>query len=60
VGSYAVVQPSGAGETAITDTTGGSTADFTIVDVGVVFSQASINNNFQGDRLLNQLRLIWS
>lgn len=40
-----VIQPAGANQAAITDSTGG-TASFTLVDVGAVFSQANINNNF--------------
>lgn len=51
-----VVQPSGANEAALTDSTTG-TASFTLVDVGLAFSQANINNNFASvARLLNQLR----
>lgn len=40
-----VVQPAGANQAAITDSTGG-TPGFTLVDVGIVFNQANINNNF--------------
>ena len=40
-----VVQPAGANQAAITDSTGG-TAGFTLVDVGAVPTQANINNNF--------------
>jgi hypothetical protein len=51
-----IVQPAGANQQALTDSTTG-TASFTLVDVGVVFSQANVNNNFASvARLLNQLR----
>lgn len=44
-GATPIVQPSGANQAAITDSTTG-TAAFTLVDVGLAFSQANINNNF--------------
>jgi hypothetical protein len=40
-----IVQPAAAGQAAITDSTGGIAAS-SLVDVGVVFSQAAINANF--------------
>lgn len=40
-----VVQPAAAAQAALTDNTTG-TADGTLVDVGIAFSQADINNNF--------------
>lgn len=40
-----IIQPAAALQAAITNSTGG-TQDGTLVDVGVVFSQANINNNF--------------
>jgi hypothetical protein len=40
-----IIQPASANQAAITDSTTG-TAGFTLVDVGIVFSQANINNNF--------------
>lgn len=40
-----VIQPAGANQAAITDSTTG-TPGFTLNDVGVVFSQSAINNNF--------------
>lgn len=40
-----IIQPAGAGQAAYTDSTGGTPAA-SLVDVGVVFSQANINNNF--------------
>lgn len=56
-GATPVGQPASANQTAITDSTGGSTANTTIVDVGVVFSQANINANFaKVTKLLNQIR----
>lgn len=51
-----VVQPAGANQAALTDSTTG-TAGFTLVDVGVVFSQANINNNFASlNRQVNAFR----
>lgn len=50
-------QRSGAAQTALTDSTGGSTAAFTIADVGASFSQSTLNNNFaRTARLVNELR----
>lgn len=40
-----VIQPADANQAAITDSTTG-TAGFTLVDVGVAFSQTNVNNNF--------------
>ena len=40
-----IVQPASANQGAITDSTTG-TAGFTLVDVGAIFNQANINNNF--------------
>lgn len=40
-----IIQPAGAGQVAYTDSTGGTPAA-SLVDVGVVFSEANINNNF--------------
>lgn len=40
-----VIQPASANQAVLTNSTGG-TYDGTLVDVGVVFSQANINNNF--------------
>lgn len=51
-----VVQPASANQAALTDSTGG-TADGTVADVGAVFSQSTLNNNFADiTRLVNQLR----
>lgn len=51
-----IVQPSSANQAALVDSTTGS-ADGTVVDVGAVFSQSAINNNFADViRLVNQLR----
>lgn len=51
-----IVQPSGANQAALTDSTTG-TAAFTLVDVGALFNQANINNNFASvARLLNEIR----
>lgn len=46
-----IIQPAGAGQAAYTDSTGGTPAA-SLVDVGVVFSQANINNNFATVSLL--------
>jgi hypothetical protein len=40
-----IIQPASANQAAITDSTTG-TAGFTLVDVGAIFSQTNINNNF--------------
>lgn len=51
-----IVQPAGANQAALTDSTGGTPA-FTLVDVGVAFSQTNVNNNFASiARMLNQMR----
>lgn len=51
-----VVQPAGAHQAAITDSTGG-TPSFTLVDVGVVPTQANINDNFASiNRQLDAIR----
>lgn len=44
-GVTAVIQPASANQAALTDSTTG-TAGFTLVDVGIVFSQGNINSNF--------------
>jgi len=50
-------QRSGADQTALTDSTGGSTAAYTIADVGASFSQSTLNNNFaRVVKLVNELR----
>ncbi len=51
-----VVQPSGAAQAALTDSTTG-TAGTTLADVGASFTQATLNNNFASlANLLNKLR----
>ncbi len=51
-----IVQPSGANQAAITDSTTG-TASFTLSDVGIAFSQSAINNNFASlARQVNEMR----
>jgi hypothetical protein len=51
-----IIQPAGANQAAITNSTGG-TYNGTLVDVGVVFSQANINDNFTDlHTLLNEIR----
>jgi hypothetical protein len=51
-----IVQPAGANQAALTDSTTG-TAGFTLSDVGAVFSQATINNNFASlARLVDNMR----
>lgn len=52
-----IVQPASANQAALTDSTTGSTADTTLVDVGAVFSQGNVNDNFaKVAKLVNQLR----
>jgi len=52
-----IVQPASANQAALTDSTTGSTADTTLVDVGAVFSHGNINDNFaKVAKLVNQLR----
>lgn len=51
-----IIQPASANQAAITDSTGG-TASFTLVDVGAVFSQGNINDNFATlNRQVNAIR----
>ena len=51
-----IIQPANANQAAVTDSTTG-TPSFTLVDVGVVFSQANENNNFASlARQLNEIR----
>lgn len=51
-----VIQPASANQAILTNSTGG-TYDGTLVDVGLVFSQANINNNFTDVfTLLNEIR----
>lgn len=55
-GATPIIQPSGANQALLTDSTTG-TASFTLVDVGIAFSQANINNNFASlARTVNELR----
>lgn len=55
-GKTPIVQPSGANQGALTDSTTG-TAGFTLSDVGIVFSQAAINSNFASlARLVDNIR----
>lgn len=44
-GATPIVQPASANQAALTDSTTGS-AGFTLVDVGIAFSQTNVNNNF--------------
>lgn len=51
-----IIQPASANQAALTDSTTG-TPSFILVDVGAVFSQANVNNNFSSIyRVLNEMR----
>lgn len=55
-----IIQPSSANQTILTDsTTGTPSATFTMTNVGVVFNQATLNNNFATlIRLINEMQSV--